>query len=93
MPASSVATVPRGNYREAARTTQCQGQKKRERFGDGKRDATTMGLPWTTSCWTKDIGESSGALETGNGANEKEALTAKLPVNAAVDGSTMHETK
>ena len=63
--------------------------KKRERFGDGIRDATTRGLQRTTSCGFKNGSKCGGALVTSNGANAKEAVTAKLPwqdnVNAAVD--------
>ena len=29
-------------------------------------------------CWTKNISESRGALETGNGTNEKEEVATKL---------------
>ena len=53
--------------------------KKRERFGDVKRVAITMDTPWTTS-WQK-INESSGVQKTGNGADEKGAVTAKLSLS------------
>ena len=77
VPASGVATIPRRQlYREAG--ARHLRSAKAERTG-------------TARCaeLDKNISESSGALGTGNGANAKEAVTAKFPwqdnVNAAVD--------